>query len=180
MAFLGFFTLDATDDDRLMIVERTTNTSGVIVDADAVPIYTIYQSAGSSAKMPSGTGSMSLRDTGNVTGAADNGSGLIRITSSAHGLQTGDRIKIASVGGTTEANDTWTITKIDANTFDLVGSTFSNAYTSGGSWHVLGLYYAQHSITTANGYEAGKTYWIVGTYAVSSSTKQFTHTFTVV
>lgn len=67
-----------------------------------------------------------------ISGAADNGSTLIRITSAAHGFTTGDIVTIQDVGGTTEANDTWQVTVISTTTFDLVGSTFSNAYTSGG------------------------------------------------
>ena len=68
-----------------------------------------------------------------VSAAADNGSGLIRITTSAvHGLATGDIVTIHDVAGTTEANETWQVTVIDTTNFDLVGSTFSNAYTSGG------------------------------------------------
>ena len=70
-----------------------------------------------------------------VTGAANNGSGLIRITTSAtsHNLNTGDHVTISGIVGTTEANAGWTITVITANTFDLVGSTFTNAYISGGT-----------------------------------------------
>lgn len=68
-----------------------------------------------------------------ITGAANNGSGLIRITIAANGFQTNDWVVITGVGGTTEANGTWRITVITANTFDLVGSTFTNVYTSGGS-----------------------------------------------
>jgi hypothetical protein len=72
-----------------------------------------------------------------ITGAANNGSGLIRITSTAHGFSTNDRIEIASVVGTVEANGKWTVTVIDADNFDLVGSTFVNAYTSGGTATLL-------------------------------------------
>jgi hypothetical protein len=68
-----------------------------------------------------------------ITNAVDNGAGLIRITSVAHGLITGDSVAIASVGGTHEANGTWVVTQIDANTFDLQGSSFVHAYTSGGT-----------------------------------------------
>jgi len=68
-----------------------------------------------------------------ITGAANNG-GLIRITCTGHTLATGQRVTITGVGGTTEANAAnWRITVITANTFDLVGSTFTNAYTSGGT-----------------------------------------------
>lgn len=68
-----------------------------------------------------------------ITGAVDNGAGLVRITSTAHLMNTGDMCHIESVGGTTEANGEWVVTVIDANTFDLVGSTFTNTYTTGGT-----------------------------------------------
>lgn len=68
-----------------------------------------------------------------ITGAANNGSGLIRLTvASTATLTTGDVKTVSSVGGTTEANGTWTITVISGTTLDLQGSTFTNAYTSGG------------------------------------------------
>lgn len=67
-----------------------------------------------------------------ITNVINNGSGLIRITSNGHGRATGDKIFISGVLGTTEANGGWIITVIDANTFDLQGSTFTNAYTSAG------------------------------------------------
>jgi len=91
----------------------------------------------------------------NITGAADNGSGLIRITCNSHGYSTNNKVSILSVGGTTEANNTdtnpsWTITVIDANTFDLQGSTFSNAYTSGGTVRVV------TGVAAANGTEVGE------------------------
>jgi hypothetical protein len=69
-----------------------------------------------------------------ITGAANNGSGLIRITCVGHTFATGNFITITGVGGTTEANaSNWRITVITGNTFDLVGSTFTNVYTSGGT-----------------------------------------------
>ena len=68
-----------------------------------------------------------------ITGAANNGAGLIRITvASTSSLATGNIRTITQVAGTTEANATWTITVIDATHFDLQGSTFTNAYASGG------------------------------------------------
>jgi hypothetical protein len=67
-----------------------------------------------------------------ITGAVNNGSGLIRITATAHGFQTSDWITGSAVGGVPNATGQWLITVITANTFDLVGSTFAGAYTSGG------------------------------------------------
>lgn len=67
-----------------------------------------------------------------VSGTANNGSGLIRMTVTSHGFSTGDSVAIYQVTGTTEANGQWIITNIDANHFDLQGSTFTNAYIGGG------------------------------------------------
>ena len=68
-----------------------------------------------------------------ISNAANNGSGLIRLTvTSTSGWTTGDIKTVADVGGTTEANGTWTITVIDGTNIDLQGSTYANAYTSGG------------------------------------------------
>lgn len=68
-----------------------------------------------------------------ITGAADNGAGLIRLTvDDTTGWTTGDIKDVHEVGGTTEANGTWTVTVIDGTHIDLQASTFSNAYTSGG------------------------------------------------
>lgn len=67
-----------------------------------------------------------------VTGEVDNGSGLVRITAATHGFADADIVTIHDVLGCTEANGTWQIDYVDADTFDLLGSTFANAYTSGG------------------------------------------------
>lgn len=80
-----------------------------------------------------------------VTGATNNGSGVIRLTvGNTVGMQypTGT-IHVAGVAGTTEANGTWTYNLIDAACtsggcrIDLTGSTFVHAYTSGGQATVL-------------------------------------------
>lgn len=63
---------------------------------------------------------------------ATNASGQVRITSTSHGYVDGDRVFIQGVGGVTAANGYWQIENVAANTFDLVGSTFSGTYTSGG------------------------------------------------
>jgi len=67
-----------------------------------------------------------------ISDAVDNGSGLIRITNSAHGLTTGQTLNVADlIIGTTNVSGTYTATVIDANTVDLDGSTFpSGSYVS--------------------------------------------------
>ena len=70
-----------------------------------------------------------------VTGAVNNGAGQIRITGSGHGLKDGERVYLASINGTVEANNTpsnpnWKIDWVSASQFDLVNSSFVNAFTS--------------------------------------------------
>ena len=72
---------------------------------------------------------------------ADNGSGLIRVTSATHGRSTGDRIHLREVEGVPSANGTWFIIVIDTNNFDLQDSTFSGTHTSGtGEWILAPLF----------------------------------------
>ena len=72
-----------------------------------------------------------------ISGAANNGAGGIRITTAGtNAFTTGLSVTIAGVGGTTEANGTWIVTRISTTQFDLQGSVFANAYTSGGSARV--------------------------------------------
>lgn len=83
------------------------------------------------------TGTIISGPAATVTGAADNGSGLIRITcSGGHSFLTGDFVIVSAVGGVPAATNTttgWEITRISSTVFDLVGSTFAGTYTSGGS-----------------------------------------------
>lgn len=68
-----------------------------------------------------------------ISNAADNGSGLIRLTvNTTSGMITGQKVTVGEVVGATEANGNWTITVISLTEVDLFGSTFANAYTSGG------------------------------------------------
>jgi hypothetical protein len=91
-----------------------------------------------------------------VTGAANNGAGAIRLTLAAEVASwtygqadtshsagaagttnlanaSQNTIEVYGVQGTTEANGNWRYTVIDATHIDLVGSTFANAYVSGGA-----------------------------------------------
>lgn len=68
-----------------------------------------------------------------VTGAANNGSGAVRLTVSTTGISTGDNVNVLGIVGTTEANQSWFVTVIDSTHIDLQNSVFSNAYVSGGT-----------------------------------------------
>ena len=88
-----------------------------------------------------------------ITGAANNGSGKVRLTvGSTAGWTTGDVKTISAVGGTTEANGTWAITVVDGTHIDLLAVAYANAYTSGG---VVGgsidlLSFSLDSVSTAS------------------------------
>ena len=71
-----------------------------------------------------------------ITGAVS-AAGLIKITAVGHGRSTGNTVQIWAVLGTVEANGTWPITVVDADHFTLDGSTFTNAYVSGGSFSLI-------------------------------------------
>lgn len=84
---------------------------------------------------------------------ADNGSGLIRVTATSHGLSTGNRIHLRNATGCPAANGTWYITRIDADNFDLVDSVYSGTHTSGtGEWILAPLtgWEYQHTIPSDN------------------------------
>lgn len=66
-----------------------------------------------------------------ITGAVNAG-GLVRVTATAHGFSANDWVVVTGVVGTTEANGTWRLAAVTANTADLAGTTFTNAYVSGG------------------------------------------------
>lgn len=71
-----------------------------------------------------------------ITGVANNGSNLARITvNSATSMTTGQLVNVNLVVGTggLNVNATWPITVIDTTHFDLQGSTFVGSYSSGGT-----------------------------------------------
>jgi hypothetical protein len=61
------------------------------------------------------------------------GSTIVITTSSNHGYANGDRVRINSVTGDTNANGDWFITVIDKTHFSLDGSSSNAAYTGGGT-----------------------------------------------
>lgn len=87
-----------------------------------------------------------------VTGAANNGSGLVRLAvTSTTGWATGDTAVVTGVVGTTEANGYWpNITVVDGTHVDLTGSSYAHAWTSGGS--VNDFTTVKLSYTTLTGY----------------------------
>lgn len=105
-----------------------------------------------------------------VTGASNNGSGLVRLAVVTTALLfTGNSMTVSGVGGVTGANGTFTINVIDSTHVDLVGSTFSGAYTSGGT------------TSTSSGYMRVKyrgSYVVEATNAITGITKDNPGVFT--
>lgn len=122
-------------------LERYGATNWVLsqIDFQDGPYLPVNQSQATLAKSATtGAGiTISSATTMVATGMANNGSGAIRVTKAAHGWKTGDRVDITGTTGTTEANNVagspWTVIRIGANTFDLAGSTFVNAWAAGGT-----------------------------------------------
>ncbi len=82
---------------------------------------------------PSGNYIVSALATISITGAVNDGTGKVKLTvSSSTGWATNDIKVVSGITGTTEANGRWKITVSDATHIVLQGSTFSNAYVSGG------------------------------------------------
>ena len=68
-----------------------------------------------------------------VTGAANNGIGLIRLTiATTNGMITGQNVTVQDVSGVSSANGNWRITVMNTTQIDLQGSAFTGAYISGG------------------------------------------------
>ncbi|WP_458093751.1 glycosyl hydrolase family 28-related protein [Roseomonas sp. WA12] len=85
-----------------------------------------------------------------VSGCANNGAGLVRVTTStAHELLPGDLVVVGGIGGVAGANGRFTVAATpNATVIDLAGSAFAGAYTSGGS------------VNPAPNHRRGKAFWI--------------------
>lgn len=75
---------------------------------------------------------------GTITSAsASSPVSMVTITFASHGLSNGEEITIESAAGHTGLNNTWKVTNVATNTFQLIGSEGvapRAAYTSGGTW----------------------------------------------
>lgn len=159
MSFLGFVTLGS----NLVGTVLTRSTAYAPTNATALPTFRIYLNSATPVLTGTVTG---FRDSGTATGASN--AVPIVITQTAHGYQTGMRVTITGVTGNTAANGTFTITRVDADTYQLDGSTGNGAYVAGGAVNVSGLYNFSIACTAANGFASGNTYSLVTSYTVST------------
>lgn len=117
----------------------------------------IYTSGGTSQRFFAGGlfSTVAVGAAQRVTNVANNGAGLARVTVPTHGYSTGYAVVLSGVMGVPNINSvSWSVTVIDANNFDLVGSTFSGAYTSGGqslNWPTAKLIARDDGSLTING-----------------------------
>lgn len=96
-------------------------------------------------------GNDAARTTFAPTNYSNNGSGLVRVNRTAHGLVTGAVIDISG-SGVTAYNQAWKITRIDADNFDLDTSTFtSNPATKGTVAPRGGSSWSDAWLTTSSG-----------------------------
>lgn len=168
--FLGFVSLASAIRGSFLV----RNTSDTPIDADSAPTYRVY---GPSGFLSGQSGTLStFKDTAALTNAT-NASPIV-ITSVAHKLTTGARVTISGVGGNTAANTTAVATVLSADTFSIPVAG-NGAYTSGGTWHVSGLYDFSLTPTGASGYESGKCYTVFLHYAISSTATAQVATFVV-
>lgn len=168
--FQGFVELEGSFELTTLVI----NASGVPVNGDSLPTYRVY---GPDGLLTGQTGSVTKKDSANITGAT-NASPIV-ITSAGHGLTTGTTITISGVGGNTAANGTFIVTYVDGNSFSLNSTTGSGAYTSGGTWNVTGLYTATLTCTAVNGYDAGTTYHVLVSCEIGGNDWASLETFVV-
>ena len=105
-----------------------------------------------------------------ITGAADNGSGAIRLTVASAIVSPNGATGagyVESVGGVPNATGQWTFVRIDSTHVDLVGSTFAGSYTSGGR-----LVFQPFSINSL--FPTGQTYSGFSNMALCRSTAPYT------
>lgn len=121
---------------------RITGATGTLLDGDykitVIDADTFSLDGATSGGTYDKSGGLAIWRSNLITGATNPLTGEIVITSVAHGLETGDEVRIAEVLGNTNANGTYTITRLSADTFALQGSTASGVYETGtGYWTVL-------------------------------------------
>jgi len=139
--------------------------NGTPVDPTQSPVFRIYSSEQADALDVTGT--LVKIDTGLISNAT-NAVPIVITTTVNHKLETGNHVTISGVGGNTAANGAFRITKINNTSFSLDGSSGNGVYTSGGQWHLTGLYAMNLAVTGGNGFAEGKTYmavihWTIGT-----------------
>lgn len=164
--FLGLVELDDTLNAGVQTRVGDTPTA-----ADALPTWRVY---GASGLLANAGGTVTNKHTGVITGVTNTNPAVI--TCNSHGLQTGMRVTISGVGGSTGVNGTWVVTRIDDNTFSVAVSA-GGVYTAGGAFTVTGFYNMALECSAAKGLDAGQNYSVHLSYAISGTA--YVQTFSV-
>ncbi|MFM8725616.1 MAG: beta strand repeat-containing protein, partial [Planctomycetaceae bacterium] len=142
----GVFGLNHNANGRFLVTRLSNNTfslQGTGIDWGRTNIYAgggawyvpDFRGGSLSPDAARGFSQIDLRADGvslPITGASNTAD--IEITSAAHGLQTGDQIRITGVQGNSAANGTFRVTVISADKFLLKGTAGNGDYTVGGSF----------------------------------------------
>lgn len=114
---------------------------------------TVGTNAGVNNAYGMSSGLISVPQLQTISGIQSNGGAIQLTMASTAGFTTGKKSQVFGVHGTTEANGTWALQVDDATHVTLVGSTFVNAWTSGGQMGQGVLRWA---------YPGAEMYWIGG------------------
>ena len=153
------FVLTTPDKRQLVFLEKSSGTlrgmlvddAGVVIQASQLSSLKLWLHLRDDTSLPIGginsVSDMSILNDGvrgvvgnnkAITGvtintADDDFKGRLRVTVANHGYSEGDLIGIRGVRGVRGANGDWLVSVIDGNTFELIGSSGSGTYTSGGT-----------------------------------------------
>lgn len=155
---------------RRFIISASNPLTGAVETPDAAPTWRLY---GPSGIILNGTVGNAL--SGAVTGASN--TTPIVITSVGHGLFTGNTVTVAGVLGAVDANGTWFITRLTADTFSLNSSAAGGVYTSGGTWVTTALFLIALAIADTNLLTPGETYTIELSWSTATGGKVMSFCF---
>jgi hypothetical protein len=130
-----------TQSGNLLWVDRsnyTENGSPILFRAESGPVRDFpnqIRIARADFDWDFGVGSYLDANTVVLGTAAGTGGVIVLLVQTTASMFTGDTVVVTGVGGTTEANGTWTMTRIDATHISLNGSLWVHAWTSGGVIH---------------------------------------------
>ncbi len=169
---------DVQLSETLYAFFQVVDANGTPIDADATPSVKVYDGNG----LVQGPLTPTFAESVAITSVSNpNGTNCV-VTSTAHGLQAGQRVTITGVvGHALSVNSSFNVVSVvNGNSFTINLTGNNGAAGTGGSWHTSGFYKVQIDATTGNGYEAGIVYTAYASYLVSAAAKARIDTFNVV
>lgn len=174
-SFLGFCPVGVGCNFALGLINLAT---GAPANPDSNPTARIF---GQTGIVDAGDVTLTPFESGTITNAT-NASPIVVTFGAVTGLSTGTALRIAGVGGNTNANGQHVITVLTTTTARL-DANGNSGYTSGGTWKTAGLYLLDLSVATVPtlvaALEEGENYTVDVTWTESSVAKKLTYSFTV-